>query len=166
MISGHFWNKLYLFGLWVNDYCLWSQSEHHKFSFLSPTTLTTSCLRDIDKCYYRRICSISKISARESQWEKLLWTWRLCLQQPVRINTMGKWCLWESGLIQSRATRGWFGPEWSFTVTTLNGCQNHCHSIDCVLLEMPKCGKKNHIHTEANFRKSSLECSLGLLCQP
>lgn len=67
-----------------------------------------------------------------------------------KINTMEKWCFCESGLIHRRAARGWFGSEWSFTVTTLNGCQNQRHNIHCVRLEMPGCWRKR---AEPNFRK-------------
>lgn len=120
------------------------------FLLLSPH-VPSSCLYTIDKCYYSsHLFHFQNINEKIAAGRAPLNGGGRVYGSLLKINTMEKWCFWESGLIHRRAARGWFGSEWSFTVTTLNGCQNQCHNIHCVRLEMPDCWRKR---AEPNFRK-------------
>lgn len=151
-----FWNGIVRFVFFPG----WSLSHMSHTSFkrsfvvffllLSPH-VPSSCLYTIDKCYYSsHLFHFQNINEKIAAGRAPLNGGGRVYGILLKINTMEKWCFWESGLIHRHAARGWFGSEWSFTVTTLNGCQNQCHNIHCVRLEMPDCWRKR---AEPNFRK-------------
>lgn len=155
-----FWNEIIRFPFFflVDHYCTCFMSGFKvsfNLSLFFSSSLPTRSLF-LSLCYWQMLLSFPSVPFPKYQRENRGGE-KLRLMEGGRvygslwkINTMEKWCFWESGLIHRRAARGWFGSEWSFTVTTLNGCQNQCHNIHCVRLEMPECWRKR---AEPNFRK-------------